>query len=148
MPGQRPPVLLEQGLRVAAVGRYLLSGVTLLAPASMVTAVSCGLNCSAKCEHRSLGFGCIELPASTCLDGGTGYPCAVAVGCRCAAITDPTVGCNFYACASSPERADCAATIGCEWGDTCRDLIDCHSLDSQSACAANERQCYWSKDCG
>lgn len=128
--------------------RCLLASVTLMAPASMVTAVSCGLNCNARCEHRSGPLLCISLPASSCLNGGD-YPCTVVTGCYCGTITDPKVGCNINACAGAADQAACAATIGaCEWGETCRDLIDCHSLDSQSACNANDHQCYWSEDCG
>jgi len=129
--------------------RCLLAGVMLWAPASMFTAISCGIDCNAMCEPRSVSLGCIELPAATCLNGDTGYPCVRATGCYCGPITDPKVGCNVSACAGAADQTACAATIGCEWGDTCRNLIDCHSLDSQSACNANDHQCYWSKDgCG
>ncbi len=127
--------------------RCLLSGTTLLGPASMVTAISCGLNCNAVCEHSSGPFPCMALPASSCVDGGE-YPCVVITGCHCGPVTDPKVGCNIAACASAKTTTDCALIIGCEWGDACRDLIDCHSLESESACKANDKQCYWSRDCG
>ncbi len=128
--------------------RCLLVSLAFLAPATMVTAVSCGINCSAQCEPSSQVVACIELSASNCHDGGADYACAVRSGCHCARVTDPTVGCNSYACSVAEDQANCAKTIGCEWGDACRDLIDCRSLRDQSACEANSRQCRWSKNCG
>ncbi len=126
--------------------RCLCAGLMLLGPAAMMSSVSCGLNCSAKCEERSVARGCIELSSANCLDGGVSYPCALGIGCHCA-DTKPTPSCA-YACSIAADRATCAAKTGCEWGDACRDLIDCHSLGVQSACEANGRQCHWSKNCG
>ncbi len=129
------------------IARYLVSATTLLAPASMVTVISCGLNCNAKCESGPNGSVCTSKPASICLDAGE-YSCALTIGCRCGPITDPKVGCNMAGCVGATDADKCARTPGCVWGDACRDAIDCHSLESESACRANDKQCYWSKDCG
>ncbi len=45
---------LEQELRVAVLVRWLLVGIWLLAPASMISVVSCGLDCNAQCEPSSV----------------------------------------------------------------------------------------------
>jgi len=131
--------------RLKAAIRYLLTGVMLMASASTVAAVSCGVNCNAKCEQRTAL--CISTPASICLDAGA-YPCTLATGCTCGTVTDPKVGCNINGCVGAEDPDKCARTPGCVWGDVCRDLIDCHSLESESACRANAKQCYWSRDCG
>lgn len=139
------------GLNRLSVTYYLLLGATLLAPASMITAMSCGLNCSTRCEQNSLAVICSDLPASTCLDGGTEYQCAVGTGCHCASLTSSNLyptDCNVAACDVSKDRSECLTKPGCAWGDACQDLVDCHSFDSnQGACNANEHQCHWSRDC-
>ena len=147
-PSQSAPSRLKPARpRCIAFIRYLLVGATLLAPASMVTTIYCGLNCNATCEHRSVATLCLDLTAATCSEGE--YPCVVVEGCRCATIIDPAVGCNSGACGTAPGQAHCLTTPGCDWGDTCRDLIDCHSLKDKNTCAVtNGRQCYWSEDCG
>jgi hypothetical protein len=110
-------------------------------------AVSCGLNCSTHCEHGPTILGCPELPVPGCVDGGTAYACSVRPGCRCAigsGANQSTVTCDNLMCSFATEPASCSSKMGCEWGDSCRDLIDCHSFDNdENACNANYRQCYW-----
>ena len=138
-------------LSCLSVIRCLLTIAVLLAPASMVTAVSCGLNCSTKCEPGSVLQACRDLPASSCLDGGTGYSCTVRTGCHCADMTNSNPeppGCNVGACAAVTSQAECLRTTGCDWSDACQDSIDCHSFDEdQNGCNANEHQCEWYKNC-
>ena len=134
------------------VPRCLSTVAVLLVPASMVVAISCGLNCGTRCEPAPKGPVCYTLPASTCVDGGAAYPCAVRVGCHCADMSSSnsqSSGCNVYSCSLASDEASCLAKPGCEWGDTCQDAIDCHIFDTdESGCSANWRQCAWHKDCG
>ena len=127
------------------VFRWLLAGTTLLAPASMVTAVSCGLGCNNYCEASGNGIPCRSLPASDC--SSLSY-CSVRTGCHCAGMSNTNVepvGCNVNACAFVTTQLECLRTSGCEWSDACQDAFDCSTLD-ESACKMNTL-CSWRKDC-
>jgi hypothetical protein len=132
--------------------RHVLTFAAPLAPASMIITTSCDLNCSARCESEIKGPPCYREPASTCLDGGTEYSCAVRTGCHCAGMSSSNpepAGCNTAACDYIKDQASCSAKASCEWGDACQDLIDCHIFDQdQNGCNAHERQCSWHRDCG
>jgi hypothetical protein len=147
-----PARLLSAPVCCSWVMRYLLVGATLLTPASMVMTVSCGLNCSTRCEPESVGPLCFDFPAYSCVDGGAHYPCAVGTGCRCSGVSSSNLaptGCNTAACDSAKDQSTCLTKPGCEWGDACQDLINCHSFDNdESACSANVYRCVWHRDCG
>lgn len=140
--------MVQELLIIATYVRYLLAGVTQLAPASVVIAVSCGLNCSTRCESGSIMGSCYVVPVSNCSDASAA-PCSVRTACHCAGMssTNPEPsGCNVAACNFSATQAACLQTSGCEWSDACQERYDCNSLD-ENGCKANSF-CYWIRDCG
>jgi hypothetical protein len=140
-------VMLRRYL-VSAI-RYGLMGIALLAPASVVTTVSCGANCSARCENKSvLTADCLITPATDCpsSDG-----CVVRTGCHCEALSSSNLlptGCDVVGCAYTTTQSECMTKTGCAWGDACQDdILDCHTMNTnESACKGNSG-CYWSQDC-
>ena len=132
------------------VTRAGLTGALLWVPASMATVVSCGLSCGGHCEYRTVGMACYALPASTCLDGGADYACAVRTGCHCAGMSPTNLqpaGCNLGSCDQHKDQSTCLQTTGCEWSDACQDAIDCHSITNENTCNAQTEQCGWQKEC-
>ena len=135
---------------ISAVCRYVLAGAALLVPASVITATSCAdLNCSAKCDPSGGGttISCAELAVSEC---STYSFCAAQIGCACPLSSADALpqNCNSAACHAAMDTAECALTIGCEWGSHCRDTTDCHTMDlDETACRKNPR-CSYHKDCG
>jgi len=130
--------------------RYLLAASALLVPVSVVTATSCAdLNCGVKCDPSGGGtISCGMLAVAEC---STYSFCAVRTGCACAGLSSANPNpknCNSAACYLATDTTECARTTGCEWGDHCRDITDCHAMDlDENACRKNMR-CAYHKDCG
>jgi len=134
---------------ISVACRYVLAGVSLLVPASVVTATSCAdLNCGSTCDNRGGAIICGWNSASEC----SAYSfCAVLTSCFCSgtssAVPEPQ-GCNAAACHVATNPTECVRTTGCEWGDNCREATDCHAMDlDETACRKNPR-CSYRKDCG
>ena len=137
---------------ISALCRYVLAGAALLVPASVITATSCAdLNCGAKCENTGgAAVDCRSESTAECLSFST---CSVRTACFCSGVSSSNPmpkGCNGAACYVAKDQDQCAGTIGCEWADSCDDLVvfDCHTMDlDETACRQNPR-CTYHKDCG